>query len=166
MVVVLAPGTPLADPDSRATYVSGHVLEWRLGWLTWVAAALSLLWFYLWWRRRVGAPAVVVAIAALGLVADLTAELVLIAYLVTSPTFAFTLTGGIANGLYTIAGIGLTLATRLTTLERAWAGAMWAAGIALSIATFAEAHLATAVATAILFALFCPWCLYLAVRLR
>lgn len=166
MLFILAPGTPLAEPAQRAAYVQAHQLEWRLGWLTWVAAAVSLLWFFWWWRARVGAHYAALVVATLGLVADLTAEFALIYYLVTSPPFAFTLTGGVANGLYTIAGIALTLATPLSTPERVWAGVMWSSGLALSIAAFAGAHLLTAVATAVLFALFCPWCVYLAVKLR
>jgi hypothetical protein len=43
---------------------------------------------------------------------------------------------------------------------------MWSAGLALSAAAFAGEHLATAVATAVLFALFCPWCVYLGMKLR
>jgi hypothetical protein len=166
MLFVLAPGTPLAEPAQRAAYVQAHQLEWRLGWTTWVAAAFSLLWFYWWWRARVRAHYVVLVIAAVGIVADLTAEFALIYYLITSPPFAFTLTGGVANGLYTIAGIALTLVTPLSRAERVWAGLMWSSGLALSAAAFAGAHLATAVATAVLFALFCPWCVYLAVKLR
>jgi hypothetical protein len=166
MLFVLAPGTPLAEPAQRAAYVSAHQAEWRIGWLTWVGAALSLMWFYWWWRARVRAHYVLLVIAALGLIADLTAEFALIYYLVTSPPFAFTLTGGVANGLYTIAGIGLTAATPLNRAERVWAGVMWSAGLALSAAAFAGEHLATAVATALLFALFCPWCVYLGMKLR
>lgn len=102
--------------------------------------------------------------------ADVTAELILIvggaeAYLATS-AFAFALTGGVANGLYTLCGIGLTLATPLSGLGRAWAATMWAAGIALSIGALASVPVLTAGATAVLFALFCPWCVYLAVKLR
>jgi hypothetical protein len=166
MLFVLAPGTPLAEPAQRAAYVYAHQAEWRIGWLTWVGAALSLMWFYWWWRARVRAHYVLLVIAALGLIADLTAEFALIYYLVTSPPFAFTLTGGVANGLYTIAGIGLTAATPLNRAERVWAGVMWSAGLALSAAAFAGEHLATAVATALLFALFCPWCVYLGMKLR
>src|SRR5258706_8789151 len=52
LLFVLAPATPLvADPVERLVYVATHLLEWRLGWLTWVAAGLSLLWFY-WWGRE------------------------------------------------------------------------------------------------------------------
>lgn len=100
----------------------------------------------------------------------MSAELILIAggaeaYLATSP-FAFALTGGVANGLYTLCGIGLTLAMPLSGLERAWAATMWAAGIALSAGALANVAVLTAGATAVLFALFCPWCVYLAVKLR
>ena len=84
----------------------------------------------------------------------------------TTATFAFDLTGIVANGLYTVAGIWLTLAMRLSTVERIWAGLMWTAGITLSVATLVGAYLVAAVATAVLFALFCPWCVYLAVKLR
>jgi len=167
MAFVLAPATPIvADPAERFAYVQSHLLAWRLGWAVWIAAALSLLWFYAWWRGRIGAPYVPVVIAAIGFVADATAEFTLIYYLVTTATFAFDLTGVVANGLYTICGIWLTLAMRLNTRERIWTALMWAAGITLSVATLAGLYLLAAIATAVLFALFCPWCVYLAVKLR
>lgn len=154
----------------RLAYVERHLLEWRLGWMTWIAAALSLLWFYWWWRDRVNGSYWPLVFGGLGLVADVTAELILIVggsetYLRASP-FAFALTGGVANGLYTICGIGLTLATPLNGRERAWASVMWTAGILLSIGALANVPIVTAGATAVLFALFCPWCVYLAVKLR
>ncbi len=171
LLFVLAPATPLvADPVRRLAYVGTHLLEWRLAWLTWIAAALSLLWFYWWWRDRVGGSYVPLILGGLGLMADVSAELILViggveTYITTSP-FAFALTGGVANGLYTLCGIGLTFATPLKGRERVWAVVMWAAGIALTAGALANLPLVTAVATAVLFALFCPWCLYLAVRLR
>lgn len=167
MAFVLAPATPL-NPDAaeRFAYVQDHLLAWRIGWAVWIAAALSLLWFYAWWRGRIGASYVPVVIAAIGFVADATAELTLIYYLVTTATFAFDLTGIVANGLYTVCGIWLTLAMRLNSVERIWVAVMWAAGITLSLATLTGLYLAAAIATAVLFALFCPWCVYLAVKLR
>jgi hypothetical protein len=171
LLFVLAPATPLvADPVERLVYVGTHLLEWRLAWMTWIAAALSLLWFYWWWRDRINGSYVPLVFGGLGLVADVTAELILIVggietYISASP-FAFALTGGVANGLYTICGILLTLATRLNGRERAWAAVMWAAGILLSVGALANIPLITAAATAVLFALFCPWCVYLAVKLR
>jgi hypothetical protein len=165
MALVLAPGTAITtDEAQRAAYVSAHQLEWRIGWATWIAAGLSLLWFYGWWRARVTAPHVVLLVAALGFVADITAELAFILYLVTSP-FTVALTGGVANGMYTIAGALLTLATPLPPLARVWAWTMWLVGALLSVGAFADLPLLVAAATAVLFALFCPWCLYLAMRL-
>jgi hypothetical protein len=90
----------------------------------------------------------------------------LILYDATTAPFAFVLTGVVANGLYTACGIWLTLAMRLSAVERIWTALMWGAGIMLSLATLAGLYLLAAIATAILFALFCPWCVYLAVKLR
>ena len=154
----------------RLVYVGTHLLEWRLAWMTWIAAALSLLAFYWWWRDRINGSYVPLIFAGLGLVADVTAELILIVggietYISASP-FAFALTGGVANGLYTICGILLTRATPLNGRERAWAMIMWAAGILLSVGALANIPLVTAASTAVLFALFCPWCVYLAVKFR
>jgi hypothetical protein len=138
--------------------------------MTWIAAALSLLAFYWWWRDRISGSYVPLIFGGLGLVADVTAELILIVggietYISASP-FAFALTGGVANGLYTICGILLTFATPLNGRERAWAAVMWAAGILLSVGALANIPLVTAASTAVLFALFCPWCVYLAAKLR
>ncbi|HUG06389.1 MAG TPA: hypothetical protein VMQ78_07600 [Candidatus Limnocylindria bacterium] len=167
MAFVLAPATPLlADASSRSEYVQTNLWAWRLGWSVWIAAALSLLWFYSWWRARVGASHAPVVIAVFGFLADAAAETALIVYLEATAFVAFWLTGVVANGLYTIGGIWLTLATRLGTAERIWSGVMWAAGITLSVATLTGLYLTAAVATAVLFALFCPWCVYLAVKLR
>jgi hypothetical protein len=167
MAFVLAPATPVVeDVAVRNAYVRTHVVAWQLGWSVWIAAALSLLWFYAWWRGRIGAPYVPVVIAAIGFVADATAEFALIYYRLTSATFAFDLTGVVANGLYTVCGIWLTLSMRLSARERMWAALMWAAGVTLSVATLLGAYVIAAIATAVLFALFCPWCVYLAVKLR
>lgn len=166
MAFVLSPGTPLFDATERSAYVRANLDAWRLGWAVWIAAALSLLWFYRWWRGRIGASYVAVALAVGGLVADVTSELMLILYDAATAPFAFFLTGVIANGLYTLCGIWLTLAMRPSNVERIWTALMWGAGIALSVATLTGLYLLAAIATAVLFALFCPWCVYLAVKLR
>jgi len=167
MALALAPATPIVtDTAARFAYAQTHLLEWRLGWAVWIAAALSLLWFYAWWRGRIGASFVPLALAAGGLVADVTSETMLIMYDATTAPFAFVLTGVIANGLYTACGIWLTLAMRPSTVERIWTALMWGAGITLSVATLTSLYLLAATATAVLFGLFCPWCVYLAVKLR
>jgi len=170
LLVVLAPATPLtADPAERARYVADHLLLWRLGWGTWMLAALTLLWFYVWWRAKTGAPHAALAVAAAGLLVDLSAETLLVvaapdAFLAVAP-LAYVLTGVVANGLYTVAGIALTLATRLSAFERAWAALMWSGGLVLSVGTALGLPIVTAIATGVLFGLFVPWCLYLRRRL-
>jgi hypothetical protein len=68
------------------------------------------------------------------------------------------LTGGMANGLYTLGGIILTLATPdLRGGLRAWAWLAWACGILLSVFAFAGSPTGCAVSATALFLLFCPW---------
>ncbi len=171
LVIVLAPATPLVvDVAERQRYVSENLVAWRIGWATWMVAAITLLWCYAWWRGRMNAPRRAVVIAAVGITADLTAETMLIVagadgYVSVAP-LAFFLTGAIANGLYTIAGIQLTLATSLGPRERAYAAFMWSAGLMLSLGAIIGAPLVTAIASALLFAFFCPWCVWLWWRLR
>lgn len=166
LAFVLAPATPLvADVAERERYVREHLVAWRVGWGTWMLAGASLIWMYAWWRRRVDAPRWVLAIALAGIAADWTAELMLIAgapdrYADVAP-IAFALTGAVANGLYTLAGIQLTLATPLGLGARAYAALMWSAGLSLSAGAILSIPLVTAIASAELFVLFVPWCLWL-----
>ena len=170
LALVLAPGTTLVpNVDDRARYIADHLAAWRAAWAVWMAAAASLVWFYVWWRARVNGPHVALAIAMLGIVADWAAELSLIvggadAHAAIAP-FAFFLTGAVANGLYTIAGVLLTLATPLGAVARAYAALMWSAGGLLSVGAALDLPLLTALATGELFALFVPWCVWLARRL-
>ena len=170
LAFVIAPATPLVpDLAERERYIREHLLVWRLAWGTWMLAAATLLWFYVWWRRRVGGPTSALWIAGGGIVADWTSEAALIvagadAYAAVAPLAFFT-TGAIANGLYTIAGIQLTLATRLGTWSRAYAAFMWSAGLMLSLGALISQPLISAIATAELFVLFVPWCVWLWRRL-
>lgn len=166
LLVVLRPGTEvIPDVTSRIAYITNNELLWRAGWVCWIAAALSLLAFYAWWGVRLPAPGwgvAALAIASAGLVFDLTAESLLIAWLpkdygTVSPV-ASLLTGGPGNGLYTIAGVVLTLGTRgLKGGFLAWTWTIWAAGFGLSAFTFAGNFLGVAVCSGVLFILFCPW---------
>jgi hypothetical protein len=166
---VLAPGTPLADEPARAAYVRDHVAVWRAGWSLWVVAAVSLLVFCRWWGRRIGAGRGPLALATLGFAADLVAESVLIAVAPDRPELArpaFALTGGVANGLYTLAGALLTLRTPgVRGPFAAWTWAVWVSGAALSAAAAIEAPLLVAAASAVLFVLFLPWCVAMGRRL-
>jgi hypothetical protein len=171
LAFVLAPGTPVVSSvAAREQYVASHLLEWRLGWGIWMLAAATLVWMYVWWRARVRGPDAAITIAAIGIAADWSSEIALIVtgadgYRAIAP-LAFLLTGAIANGLYTAAGIMLTIATPLGPLARAYASLMWAAGVTLSFAALVSFPLLVAIATAWLFAMFIPWCVWLARGLR
>jgi len=152
----------------RARYISTHRAVWITGWLAWNFAAMSLLGFYvvLAERFRSGAPHLVafaLILATAGLAADLSAEGIL---MTVTPNFTFervaiTLTGFVGNGLYTLAGIALTLAAR-RTLSRALVVlgmTTWAFGLALAAATLARAPGAQVVTTALVMPLFILWAL-------
>ena len=128
----------------------------------------------MWWWRRIGSDRTAVAalvVAVAGFAFDLTAETLLIAwvperYAEVAPA-TFFLTGVPANGLYTAAGALLTVRTpgvRGAFAVLTWA--TWASGAALSLFVAIGQTLAAAIATAVLFALFLPWCLVLWRRLR
>lgn len=170
MATILMPGTTLFPEAARADYVAENAGLWRLGWGLWVVAAISLLVFYRWWTRRVAAGSAALWIAAAAFAADMIAESTLIALVPDRPELArpsFLITGGVANGLYTLAGMVLTRATPLVHGRFAfWTWAMWSTGLALSLVTFLEMPLAIAAVSAALFALFIPWCVALGRRLR
>ncbi len=170
MAAVLRPGTELVPAVAdRAAYVAGHPALWRGGWAVWIAAAISLVAFYAWWgsflRRSTWAIAAM-GVAAAGLACDLFAESLLIGWLPRDldriASLATMCTGAAANGLYTLAGIALTLQTRLPRgpgLALTWA--VWLAGAALTACTLAGLPSGIAVSTGVLFALFCPWAVWL-----
>lgn len=170
MAAWLRPGTELvrAAPD-RIAYISRHPALWRAGWAVWIAAAISLVAFYAWWGsflRRAAWAVVALGLAAAGLVCDLFAESLLLGWLPRDfervAPFATLCTGAAANGLYTLAGIILTLGTsalRGPRLALGWA--VWLAGLGLTACTLAGLPTGIAIATGALFALFCPWAVWL-----
>jgi len=171
MALILAPATPLvADLPVRELYIRENLLAWRLGWASWMIAAATLLWYYAWWRARVTGPGRAITIASVGIAFDWAAELALIVagadgYASIAP-LAFFFTGAIANGFYTYAGLQLTFATPLGPAARAYTGLMWAGGALVSFAGLVNFPLLTAIGTALLFALFIPWCIWSWRRLR
>jgi hypothetical protein len=164
LATVLSPGVSLAPTPAGAAYVALHLVPWRLGWALWIAAALALLAFFWWWGSRLGWPAVArvaVALAAAGVVADLSAESALIAW---SPGQPFDiggplrLSGIVANGLYSVAGAILTLRSPdLPGWLAQWSWAIWLLGFGLAVAAAAGSDEASRLFTAALFALFVPW---------
>jgi len=76
----------------------------------------------------------------------------------TLAPFGSLLTGGAANGLYTIAGVILTLgAPSLHGVLRIWAWAIWTSGFALTVCTTIGSVTGMVISTAALMLLLRPW---------
>jgi hypothetical protein len=172
LATVLAPGVSLAPTQAHATYVAEHLVVWRLGWGLWIAAALSLLAFFRWWAARIGWSPVTraaIVLAIVGVLADVAAESRLIAW---SPDQPFDLDGPlrlsglVANGWYSVAGLLLTSRSRgLPLWLGAWSWTVWLLGIGLAGAAAASSDDASRVLTAALFTLFLPWLVVIGRRL-
>jgi hypothetical protein len=168
---VLRQGLPPRSLADRAAFISSHAILWRLGWLGWSVAAVTLLGLFLALagRWRTEAPVLCglgIVVATAGLAADLSAEALLAGFTrSTLPNLslvqseAFLLTGYVGNGLYTVAGILLTVAGRkeLPTHVLAMGGLVWAAGLWLSVATLAGSTTGQTVSTGIVIASFVVW---------
>jgi hypothetical protein len=174
MLLALRYGIPAGESDlsARIAYVGDHILVWRVGWLLWNFAAISLLGFFVAlaarWRER--APilcGLALLCAAAGLAADLGAETILA---VVSPglqeqtyavveSIAVALTGYLGNGLYAVGGILLTLAGRRELPPRLlWlAAAVWTVALWLSVATLVSSDAGQFASAATLLPLFVLW---------
>ncbi len=166
MLLWLRGGTEaIPSLETRAAYIAEHALFWRAGWMIWMIAALSLVAFYAWWGGWISSSRAAITaflIASLGLACDLFAEALFIGWLPTriavlSPLGTI-LSGGVANALYTVAGIILTIATSsLGGLLRIWAWTIWITGFALTTCAIIGNSAGLTVATAVLLGLLCPW---------
>lgn len=166
MGLVLRDGTEAAPGFvSRATYIAGHLVAWRVGWGIWMLAGVSLVAFYTWWGAWLSSSRLAIAaflVATAGLVCDLFAESLFLGWLPfrieSIAPLASLLTGGAANACYTVAGAMLTLGTPfLRGPLRVWAWAIWASGLALTIFTLAGGVSGMMISTAALLTLLCPW---------
>ena len=136
------------------------ILKTHLMWILWMIAAVSLIAFYAWWGTRVGNIAAV-AIAASGIVCDFSGESMFIAF-PNHERLASLLTGGAANGLYTLAGILLTMADRLKPVPTLLAWIAWASGIALVIVTILNVQIGIVISSAALMISFIPFVIAMA----
>jgi hypothetical protein len=168
MAAALRFGTEVVPlPSDRIAYIAAHPTLWRAGWSIWIGSGVTLVTFYAWWGAFLEHPRwglVAVAIAAAGLSCDFAGESLLIAWLPrnydTLARAATLLSGAAANGLYTLAGIVLTIATpSLRGFLRVLTWAVWLAGGALTALAVAGLPIGIAISTTILFVMFCPWAL-------
>ena len=143
------------DLSSRLRFLAEHKTAWTLAWLTWHAAAFSILWFFICFesahslqepRRGVMRLAVILVVAAI--VPDLIAESIEIGVLPelarealnesestqaresyrTTHRVAVMMTGYLANGLYTLATVLAVWNTR-----REYAPWIWSSGLAVGL---------------------------------
>ncbi|MEK6233167.1 MAG: hypothetical protein N2C14_00490, partial [Planctomycetales bacterium] len=183
LAFLIAGGSELIPATAdRARYVADFLPRWRLGWATWMFAAPTLIGFYSWWAARIpqSGPALAgVVVAAVGMCFDWLGESVYVAWLpdfalqqtndaeslakfAQVQQFATMLTAGVANGLYTLGGIILTLASPwLQGRLRATAWIIWTAGIGMSVSAVLESPHGAAVCSAILFPLLTMWCFWM-----
>ena len=164
LATVLAPGASLTPTAANAAYVADHLAVWRLGWGLWILAALSLLAFFRWWGARIGWSPVTraaIALATIGVLADVGSEARLIAWTPGQPfdlDGALRMSGLVANGLYSVAGLLLASRTRgLAAWLAAWTWMVWLLGVALAAAAAASSDAGSRLLTAVLFVLFVPW---------
>jgi hypothetical protein len=185
---VLRLGTPAESiVAERARHIHEHAALWRAGWITWMLAATSIVAFYAWWAARSGpqqAAKYAVLIAAAGMACDFLGESILAFVLVdraalvasqatsAMPTAAASavesflsaervatlLTAGLANLLYTLGGIVLTLGTPgLPAWVRVAMWMTWLAGLLMSVAAAIGSVPGIVVTTTVLFPLLIVW---------
>ena len=176
MALVLKAGVPVPDSrlGERIAFVHEHRTLWLTGWFSWHVASVSLVLLVLVlasrFRPRAPLRATLAAVlAVVGLAADLAAEAIAMGvapatdlppggfFLIESLVGA--LTGYLANGLYTVAGILLMWAgaRELPRAVVALGAAVWAAGLWLSAATLAHSAAGQFWSTAVLMPLFVLW---------
>jgi hypothetical protein len=174
MALALRKGLPIPGNsfDARIAFVREHAALWRAGWFSWHAAAvgLVLLMLVLASRFRGRAPvraALAAVLAVAGLAADLAAEAIAMGvspavesrdFLLVESVYGV-LTGYLANGLYTAAGILLTWAgaRELPRAVLALAVPVWGAGLWLSAASLTHSAVEQLWSTAVLMPLFVLW---------
>ena len=184
----------VSDAAERGLYVGEHRMAWAVGWSLWMLAAASLVGFYAWWGSRLAAQKIAIAaviLTALGMVFDFSGEGSAILRMTEQVPMAnsasssasvsgwnpgaftriercFTLcSAGAANGLYTVAGIMLTLVTPKLPRWIRWT--MWGTWVAGTIMTVAAVfnHLGGMFAsTAVLFSLLLIWIAWMGLRWR
>jgi hypothetical protein len=174
MALALRKGLPIpGNPfDDRIAFVREHTALWRAGWFSWHAAAVGLVLLMLILASRFhGRAPVRATLAAVlvvaGLAADLAAEAIAMGvapaveprdFLLVESMYGV-LTGYLANGLYTVAGILLTWAgARALPREVLALGVpVWGAGLWLSVASLTHSAAGQLWSTAVLMPLFVLW---------
>lgn len=189
VLLVLQPGIPPGSLATRAAFVAQHALGWQIGWALWLPASLALVLFHAGLADALHARLwgwIAVGVTLAGATIDWADEMVWIglapwlaarfatdsfsagAYALWDRAY-IVLSIGLANGLYTIGGIILiALAYRSRNFPRClarWGAVVWALSIALSIAGLIGDGVMVQVVSALVFAVFMPWLVFMGLHL-
>lgn len=164
MLLVLRHGFE-GTAEARAAYILSHRSLWIAGWGAWMAGAVALCAFNAWWASRLGWPRfakLAVAVATVGATCDWFGELHFIAemprHLEQASRIGQFVTTVFANGLYSLAGAMLTIATPgMPKWLRAWSWAIWITGFAMVGGGLVWSTIVIQVTTGMLCVLVTPW---------
>ncbi len=167
LLVAMQGGTEMVPSiPERMAFVAEHRFAWVLGWSVWMLAALSLMGCLAWWGARLarqGAAQMAFLVAAAGLLVDLFMDSLYIGWYPEAmpeiAPWATVASATVANGLYTVACIGMTrLTPGLSSTSRVLAWTGWAGGLGLAAAGLSGPTGAMAVSTAAMLAGFTGFC--------
>ena len=155
----------VADRSERAAFIAAHAAAWRAGWTLWMAAAVTLVGFFCWWAARCARPGLARAalgVAFTGLAADFFADSLFIGWMpdryADVARVTTVVSEVVANGLYSVAGAMLMLASaRMPRGFRRWGWSIWLCGGALAAFGARPWDTGIVATSAILLALFIPW---------
>ena len=185
MLFVIQPGLLMGTEVARREFIAAHPVAWQIGWLIWMPASLALVLLFLAWADTLEFKVwgmMAVALCFAGAIVDWLDETLLVGLVPTlaaraaSEAFAASLFGwweryylvaslGLANGLYSVGGLLLSvLAFKTHGFPRwlAWLSAVtWAFSLAISFFGLLNDRGGIFVVSAVAFALFMPWILVL-----
>ena len=177
-LVFLAPGMDF-NPDfqGRWEFIRANSFWWVLVWVLWVLSSLSFAAFAACWiealRRRGVSPLLwwLLGLAILAILFDFSGELVYIVWLPNYPRgleefqwgtrFYNIASAAIANGIYCLVGLLLSLVSGRKRFFRPWVASWgylaWIVGFGLTAAALLQLRWPTMITAAATMALFLPW---------
>jgi hypothetical protein len=179
----VAGGTELVESlAQRQAFVLERTWLWVATWLFWSLSSISLLGFCAAWATRIkqsrSSIAFALAVIAVGVGFDLYGETVLITRATRDQSVAeftsivrqYQFVGpGVANGLYCVGGVMLSILSWRAGFLRGTAGILgflvWVVGFGLTAAAFADHRLAMIACGGGVMLLFLPWSLLVAVTM-
>ena len=176
LLPLISTGLMSDGPEDRGRFIEDHRLMWVATWSVWALSALSMLLVFVAFRRAYAGTLMVLHAAvtgALAVLADLTGESMLIGVLPSAVDFddwevfltferaATMLCAGLANGLYTVAVLLLSMAAagELPSFARLCACGIAVGGGALTVSAILDLEGGMMIAHIVLFPCLLGWLL-------